>query len=616
MRGLEILVGLIFHSVEGCQQSVVGILKGESAIASLGEPGEETASTVNVLVDAWRNSQSWKELDRILSMAEPGEDEEFTARDLHDRLDEALKKSLSIKEEKDRSAMLRVASPPDSLTALLDQNSTSDIVGSPPPRGSGISTNSIRAIGNRSNDNPNAGSSILLQDWSQLLDIYFANTNCWIPIVLRNDAFRAAYTVSTESNRNDTNQLQLGEQACLFSMLAYARYTQCVAIGRYGSRQDLQDHFANLFAQASQLITTYESRRDVGDIQALLIFTLLHYAQGHLGLAWSFVGKAVYHAVELGLIKSGVAQSQPLDDRNKRVILSCFVLDTLMSARLHRRPYMRTTDIQSVGLLDAEGIEEWEPWRPNGFSSSELTSNPPQPSHQPARVLSTFNLLVQTSTILNDKLQCNTNDSEKRDPRESLDTFHLLQSQHRLVAQSQAQDTSPQALNLMLATLAFVPRQVTTGTEAGFCTNMTLDVHGILTRVAEGVKQQGAITLSPVADIYLHLIENRNRDAVLPLSRGALDSIRLVREIKAIYNKTWRNTNLGSHEPVQATIRNQAESIAIANAPSRVLSEGSKNQSDSRDQSSVMEIMGTAANGVGTHATRAPGAFVPLQPEG
>lgn len=615
MRGLEILVGLIFHSVEGCQESVVSILKGESAIASLGEPREETASTVNVLVDAWRNSQSWKELDRILSMAEPGEDEEFTARDLHDRLDEALKKSLSIKEETDRSAMLRTASPPDSLTRLLDHNSTSNIAGSP-PGGSGTSTNNIRAIENRSNENPHAGSSILLQDWSQLLDIYFANTNCWTPIVLRNDAFRAAYTVSTESNRNDTNQLPLGEQACLFSMLAYARYTQCVAIGKYGSRQDLQDHFANLFARASQLMTSYENRRDVGDIQALLIFTLLHYAQGNLGLAWSFVGKAVYHAIELGLLKSGVTQSWPLDDRSKRVILSCFVLETLLSARLHRRPYMRTTDIQSVGSLDAEGIEEWEPWRPKGLFSSESTSNPPRPSHQPARVLSTFNLLVQTSTILNDKLQCNTNDSEKRAPGENLDTFHLLQSQHRLVAQSEAQDTSPQALNLMLATLACIPRQVTTGTEAGFSTYMTLDVHGILTRVAEGVKQQGAITLSPVADIYLHLIENRNRDAALPLSRGALDSIKVVREIKAIYNKTWRNTNLGGREPVQATIRNQAEPIAIANAPSRVLGEGSNTQSGSRDQSSVMGIMGTAANGVGPHVSRAPGAFVPLQPEG
>lgn len=616
MRGLEILVGLIFHSVEGCQDSVVAILKGESAIASPGERGEETASTVNVLVDAWRNSQSWKELDRILSIAEPGEDEEFTARDLHDRLDEALKKSLSIKEERDRSAMLHAVSPPDSLTVLLDHNGTSDIVGSPPPRDSGLSTNSIGAIENRSSDIPRGGLSILLQDWSQLLDIYFANTNCWIPIVLRNDAFRAAYTVSNELNNKDANQLPLGDQACLLSMLAYARYTQCVAIGKYGSRQDLQGHFADLLAQASRLITSYESRRDIGHIQAMLILTLLHYAQGNLGLAWSFIGKAVYHAVELGLLKSGEPQSPPPDERSKRVILSCFVLETLLSARLHRRPYMRTSDIQSVGLLDAEGIEEWEPWRPTGLSSSEFTSNPPRPSHQPARILSTFNLLVQTSTILNDKLQCYTNGSEKRAPGESLDTFNLLQSQHRLLARFEVQDTSPQALNLMLATIACIPHRVPAATEAGYSSNMTLHIHGILTRVAEGVKQQGAITLSPMADIYLHLIENRNRDATLPLSRGALDSIKLVREIKAIYNKTWRNSNLGGREPVQATIRNQAEPIAIANAPSKVLGDGSRTQFGSRNLSSVMEIMDTAADGVGTHATRAPGAFVPLQPEG
>lgn len=408
--------------------------------------------------------------------------------------------------------------------------------------------------------------------------------------------FRASYTVSTEPNSNDTKQLPSGEQACLFSMLAYARYTQCVAIRKYGSRQNLQDHFANLFAQASQLITTYESRRDVGDVQAMLIFTLLHYARGHLGLAWSFVGKAVYHAVDLGLLKSGVTQSQPLDDRSKRVILSCFVLETLLSARLHRRPYMRTEDIQSVGILDAEGIEEWEPWEPTALSSYESNSNPPRPFHQPARILSTFNLLVQTSTILNDKMHYHNNDFEKRAPGEHLGTSHLLQLQHRLVARTEAQDTSPQALNLMLATLACIPHRVHTGTEAGYVSNTTLDVHGMLARVAEGLKQQGAIALSPVADTYLHLIENRNRDVALPFSRGALDSVKLMREIKAMYNKTWRNTNLGPLEPVQATVRNEAELITIANTSSRGLNENSETRSGSRNRSSGTMIMNTAAN--------------------
>lgn len=531
----------------------MAILKGESAIASPGGREEDNASTVNVLVDAWRNSASWKELDRILSTAESEEDEELSARHLHERLDEALKKSLSIKEEAAASPTHCAASPPDGQAVFLEPGSPSNAVDST-QEDRRISAKQTGAIENLSGDTPTTSLSSLPQDWSQLLDIYFSNTNCWIPIVLRNEVFRVAYTLSTESNDNNANQLPLGDQACLLSLLAYAKYTQCVIIGKNGFRQDLQDHFAKLFAQASQLMTTYESRRDVGHIQALLVFTLLHYAQGNLGLAWSFVGRAAYHAVELGLLTSGAARPRTPDNRGKRVVLSCFVLETLLAARLYRRPYMRTSDVRSVGSLDADGIEEWEPWRPTGLSSYASGACDPQLlSHQPARILSTFNQLVQTSTVLNDKLQCQPDDTDKKAPQGHLNTLRFLQLQdclQNLLAQPEAHSTSPQVLNLMLATLASLLRLDSPGSDDGdrnqsSSSTITIDAHRALARVAEGVKQQGAITLSPLSDVYLHIIENRNSAAASSFSREALGSINAVREIRARYDETWRNTNLG-----------------------------------------------------------------------
>lgn len=558
MRGLEILLGLIFHSVEGCQHSVVAILKGESAIPDPGGREEDTASTVNVLVDAWRNSASWKELDRILSTAESEEDEELSARHLHERLDEALKKSLSIKGEAATSPILCAASPPDSQAVILEHGIPSIAVDSA-QEDRRISAKQSGVIENPSGDIPTGrpSTSSLPQDWSQLLDIYFSNTNCWIPIVLRNEVFRVAYTLSTESNDNNANQLALGDQACILSLLAYAKYTQCVIIGKNGFRQDLQDQFAKLFAQASQLITTYDSQRDVGHIQAMLVFTLLHYAQGNSGLAWSFVGRAVYHAVELGLLKSGATHPRTLDNRSKRVVLSCFVLETLLAARLHRRPYMRTSDVRSVGSLDADGIEEWEPWRPTGLSSYASACDPRLLSHQPARILSTFNQLVQTSTLLNDKLQYHPDDTDKKAPQGHLDTLRFLQLQdslQSLLAQSEPHSASPQALNLMLATLASLLRLDSPGSDAGdrnqsSSSTITIDAHRALARVAEGVKQQGAITLSPLSDVYLHIIENRNSTATSSFSREALGSISAAREIRARYDETWRNTNLGPRAP-------------------------------------------------------------------
>lgn len=621
MRGLEILLGLIFHSVEGCEHSIVAILKGESSIASPGGLEDQPASTVDVLVDGWRNSPSWKQLEIILSTVESGEDDEFTARDLHDRLNEALKKSLSIKEEPAQSTILSEASSDDSVASLGDHGSTPDVSGSPARQGDGgISSKQTGAIETLPSDTP--GSSNLLRDWPELLDFFFANTNSWIPIVLKNDAFRAAYTLSTESNSSNANRLPLGDQACLYSMLAYARYTQCTTLGNIGSRQDLQDQFANLFAEASHLITTYESRREVGHIQAMLVFTLLHYAQGNLGLAWSLVGRAVYHAVELGLFQPGTTQSLPLDDRSKRVMLSCFVIETLVSARLRRRPYMRTSDVQSVGLIDADGIEEWEPWRRTSPSPSSITCNPQRPSHQPARILSTFNLLVHTSTIMNDNLQGYTSETDKKSAQEQLDTFHLLQSENRLdnlVAQLEAHDASPQAVNLMLATVACLPPVVSTGSDSRYrnsCSStIHFDAHRILAGVAEEVKQQSAAILSPISDVYLNIIESRNKNAISPFSHEALDSMKSLREIMVRYNGTWRSTDLDPRHLAQAIIRTQTELIQVSNARFGVPNEGTNAQPSSRNQLATANVMNHATSGVGIYATRASGALVTPQPE-
>lgn len=617
VRGLEILLGLIFHSVEGCEHSIVAILKGESTIASPGGREEQTASTVNVLVDGWRNSPSWKELERILSTVESGEEDEFTARDLHDRLNEALEKSLSIKEEAAPSTIPPEASPADSQVRLVDHGSTSDSSGHPGVQwNDGVSTKRTSAIETISSDT--LGPSNLLQDWPELLDVYFANTNSWIPLVLKNDAFRAAYTLSTECNSSNVNRLPLGDQACLYSMLAYARYTQCITIGNISFQKDLQDHFANLFTQASQLISTYEGRSEVGHIQAMLIFTLLHYAQGNLGLAWSLVGRAVYHAVELGLFRSGSTQSPPLDEREKRVMLSCFVLETLLSARLHRRPYMRVSDIQSVGLLDADGIEEWEPWRPTRLSPSSTNFNPPRHSHQPARILSTFNLFVHTSTIMNDNLQGYVNDTGTDTEEKRLDIFRLLQPENRLdtlVAQSEAHEASPQFVNLMLATVACLPYRIPAGADAGymnFCSStVNCDAHRILASVVEGIKQQSATVLSPLSDVYLSIIESRNEKAMSPFPHEALDSIKYVQEIRVRYNGAWRSTDLDLRHAAQATIRTQT----VSNARPGVFVDGTNARLSSGDQPSTMNVINSATNGVDRYATSAPSGPVLLQPE-
>lgn len=621
MRGLEILLGLIFHSVEGCEHLIVAILKGESSIASPGDQEHQPASTVNVLVETWRNSSSWKELERILSTVESGEDEEFTARDLHDRLDEALKESLSIKEGSGTSTLLSENPSTDSQNILVDGGSTPDVNGSPQATrqgGGGMPATESATVETPPSDT--LWSSNPLQNWPELLDIYFASTNSWIPIVLKNDAFRAAYTLSAaEPQRGQAAQLSHGDQACLFSMLAYARYTECIVIGKDGSSKDIQNQFANVFARASQLISHYESQRDIGHVQAMLIFTILYYAQGNLRMAWSFIGKAVYHIVELGLLNFGIAQSLPLNLRSKRVVLSCFVLETLLSARLHRRPYLRACDLQEVGMLDADGIEEWEPWRPASLLPSSTTCNLPRLSQQPARVLSTFNLLVQATTILNDNLQGHVDDADNGVSQRHVDIIGLLQSQdhiNNLIAQSEAQEASPQAANLMLATAACLQNLIPAGADVEH-TNLSCpsspQAYQILASVAQRAKQQRAFMLPPFSDVYLNIIENKNKDSTF--SHETHDPMTLVWEVRARYN--WGTVDFDRCHSPEAMIRNHREPLMVPNTRSEVLRQGPSDQSGPRNQFSTINTTRIEADGGGTalFAPRDPSAALRLQPE-
>ena len=146
----------------------------------------------------------------------------------------------------------------------------------------------------------------------------------------------------------------------------------------------------------------------MGHIQALLILALTNMGLGHLGRAWLLIGHAVRAATYLGL-------DQPSDDilkafsksRTKHVFLGCFVLDTMIAARLDHRPHLRAQDVDIVGLIEEDGLEEWDPWTDCLNVRRGSTG-----SRGPASVLSTFNRLVQVLCILNEAT-CIT-DSSKR----------------------------------------------------------------------------------------------------------------------------------------------------------------------------------------------------------
>lgn len=150
------------------------------------------------------------------------------------------------------------------------------------------------------------------------------------------------------------------------------------------------------FAYCSCNLLTLSS----GHVQALLILALTNLGLGKYSRAWSLVGQAVRAAIDLQLDRSSQQLSINPKSRSKHIFLGCFALDTLVAARLGRRPHLRSKDLDALDYIDEDGLEEWDPWtdclnvRRNHLSSSRV----------PASILSTFNQLIQVLKILSEAI--------------------------------------------------------------------------------------------------------------------------------------------------------------------------------------------------------------------
>lgn len=234
-----------------------------------------------------------------------------------------------------------------------------------------------------------------------LLDVYFSYTHCWLPIVEKHDLLRISYQYSQIMN-SGTNVIS-GDHALLWAAIAYAKF-QHRAINSIPRAQGLVSRDVwtaeKMYAHARALIPNEEGILDLGHVQALLILTLANTGLGHFNRAWILVGHAVRIAIELSLDKPLVdeTKSSKNNSRFKHVFLGCFALDTLVAARLRRRPHLSSDDLNRVGMLVEDGLEEWDPWtdcltvRRNSIGNSRV----------PASILSTFNRLIQVLQILND----------------------------------------------------------------------------------------------------------------------------------------------------------------------------------------------------------------------
>jgi len=413
VRGLEKLWGLAIREVRGVEDSILFVIAGED--------GNDNESFLNAwsdesnsenLVEAWRKSQISRELERLLSNPGPTAEGGKRRRTYSDpRAGKRPRFPSTHADGTDNGAELSGGMWLDRKPDVRPQE---DSPASPNP--SGIYDNNNHFLGREDSilspnyqhpslnklPTPTIDIPDLPSEAWHLLDVYFSYTHSWFPIIEKHDLLRTSYQYAQNRNAISLSGTGSGNHAALWAAIAYAKY-QHRAINNIPRAQgpvaEMVWTAERMYSHARNLIPDEEGFFELGHVQALLILTLTNMGAGHLRRAWLLVGQAVRVAIDLGL-------DRPSDDilvalrptsRAKHVFLGCFVLDTIIASRLGHRPHLLSEDIERVGLVEEDGLEQWDPWTDclgvrRGSSASR----------GPASILSTFNRFVEVMQILND----------------------------------------------------------------------------------------------------------------------------------------------------------------------------------------------------------------------
>ncbi|KAJ5348207.1 uncharacterized protein N7506_001460 [Penicillium brevicompactum] len=235
---------------------------------------------------------------------------------------------------------------------------------------------------------------------SQQLDVYFAVTHSWFPVIAKHNILRASYLYANAPFAIAATSPGSGDHAALWAILSYT-------VTQPRPNQPASPGAANLakeyYAISRSLIPAETERYELGHIQALLLLTFVNTGLQNWTAAWLLSGQAVRMAISMGLGTYPRPNSRRSDEirQGKTVFLGCFVVDSLLSFSLGRSPAIPPNDIATVGLLEEDGLEEWNSWVDVLPPTGALQSSKNPPRRGPLMALSCFNRLVELASVLN-----------------------------------------------------------------------------------------------------------------------------------------------------------------------------------------------------------------------
>ncbi|KKK12829.1 C6 transcription factor [Aspergillus rambellii] len=397
VRGLEKLWALAICNIDGFEDTMLNLLgtTAESAgrrkrIVSLWADGGASET----LHESWKTSRLYGALEKMLSSTashSPAHGSHKRSRDDHDHFLQDTGTEWGFRIDRSstplshdaphvveptaspRAKRARISIPADSRPILQTPNGLLLLQQPPPPLQ-------------------------LPPQASQLLDTYFAVTHSWFPIVAKHNILRASYLYVNAPLSVANLSPGSGDHAALWALLSYT-----ISLSRSHSQDGILGVLSKTkeyYAIAQSLIPTETKRYELGHVQALLLLTLVSIGLEDWTAAWMLSGQAVRMVIAMGIGTSTEPRRSEGLRQGKAVFLGCFVVDSLLSFRMSRRPSMHPRDLATVGLLDEDGLEEWNSWvdvlPPTGAAQGK---NPP--CRGPLLALSCFNRLVELSSVLN-----------------------------------------------------------------------------------------------------------------------------------------------------------------------------------------------------------------------
>ncbi|RPB09968.1 hypothetical protein P167DRAFT_510121, partial [Morchella conica CCBAS932] len=226
-----------------------------------------------------------------------------------------------------------------------------------------------------------------------LLDLYFAYTHVWFPILDKYDLIRFFHIVNTATSTKrkaspPKADIPPGKRALLYAVLSLASL-QHDATSTYGYAPTAPSA-ATLYAAAQSILFTPGADTTLEHIQALLLLALINLSHGHNPSAYLLIGHAGRLATTIGLPTAH-------GGFNIRTWTGHLILETLISSLTAHPPHIHATSW--TRLIDEDGWEEWDSWKEHP-SAVTPTATSAKDSEDPAHILSTFNALADLARIV------------------------------------------------------------------------------------------------------------------------------------------------------------------------------------------------------------------------